>query len=171
MIHWIDALILIAFIGYAVFTGFKNKSKASENLEEYFLAGRSLKGWQAGRAGKKFRILLGPLLRRGRSLPRGRTCSRRSSPEGQLVVSASGDQQFLSAALFGKIEFAAIDRFPHGPQSDGDQFRCLLNINKWFQFFSALPSSTLRFSCKISRPIRHSSSYTIYPAEIIPNLS
>lgn len=48
MIHWIDALILMAFIAYALFSGLKNKAKASENLEEYFLAGRSLKGWQAG---------------------------------------------------------------------------------------------------------------------------
>ncbi len=48
MIHWIDALILLTFIAYALFTGLKNKAKASLNLEEYFLAGRSLKGWQAG---------------------------------------------------------------------------------------------------------------------------
>jgi SSS family transporter len=48
MIHWIDGLILLAFIAYALFSGLKNKDKASENLEEYFLAGRSLKGWQAG---------------------------------------------------------------------------------------------------------------------------
>jgi len=48
MIHWVDALIILAFIVYAVSSGFRNKSKASENLDEYFLAGRSLKGWQAG---------------------------------------------------------------------------------------------------------------------------
>ncbi|GJL79774.1 MAG: sodium transporter [Nitrospinaceae bacterium] len=48
MIHWIDALIIIAFLAFALFSGLKNKDKASKNLEEYFLAGRSLKGWQAG---------------------------------------------------------------------------------------------------------------------------
>ncbi|KMP12382.1 hypothetical protein UR09_01215 [Candidatus Nitromaritima sp. SCGC AAA799-A02] len=48
MIYWADALILFAFIAYAVFVGFKNRRRASENLDEYFLAGRSLKGWQAG---------------------------------------------------------------------------------------------------------------------------
>ena len=48
MIHWIDVLILMAFIAYALFSGLKHKDKASENLEEYFLAGRSLKWWQAG---------------------------------------------------------------------------------------------------------------------------
>ncbi|MBD64869.1 MAG: sodium transporter [Halobacteriovoraceae bacterium] len=48
MFHWIDATILLAFIFYTVITGFLNKDKAGENLEEYFLAGRSLKGWKAG---------------------------------------------------------------------------------------------------------------------------
>ncbi len=44
----IDLLIVIAFIIYSISNGFRNQSKASENLEEYFLAGRSIKGWRAG---------------------------------------------------------------------------------------------------------------------------
>lgn len=44
----IDALIILAFILYAVASGFRSKDKASENLEEYFLAGRSLPGWKSG---------------------------------------------------------------------------------------------------------------------------
>ncbi len=44
----LDVLIVVAFIVYSVSNGFRNQSKASENLEEYFLAGRSVKGWRAG---------------------------------------------------------------------------------------------------------------------------
>lgn len=44
----IDLLIVIAFVAYSISTGFRNKAKASRNLEEYFLAGRSIKGWRAG---------------------------------------------------------------------------------------------------------------------------
>lgn len=44
----IDLIIVLAFIVYSVSNGFRNQSKASENLEEYFLAGRSIKGWRAG---------------------------------------------------------------------------------------------------------------------------
>jgi Na+/proline symporter len=44
----IDILIIVAFIFYAVGSGFRNKGEASKNLEEYFLAGRSLPGWKAG---------------------------------------------------------------------------------------------------------------------------
>jgi solute:Na+ symporter, SSS family len=44
----IDVLIVLVFIIYSIGNGFRNKSKASENLEEYFLAGRSIKGWRAG---------------------------------------------------------------------------------------------------------------------------
>ncbi|MGE3803954.1 MAG: sodium:solute symporter family protein [Gemmataceae bacterium] len=46
--HWIDIAIIAAFIVYAVSSGFRASGVASQNLEEYFLAGRSLKGWQAG---------------------------------------------------------------------------------------------------------------------------
>ncbi|MFH2204366.1 MAG: sodium:solute symporter family protein [Elusimicrobiota bacterium] len=44
----IDILIIFAFIVYAIYSGFSAKDKASQNLEEYFLAGRSLPGWKAG---------------------------------------------------------------------------------------------------------------------------
>ena len=44
----IDVLIVAAFIIYAVSAGFRNKDQASRNLEEYFLAGRTLPGWKAG---------------------------------------------------------------------------------------------------------------------------
>ena len=44
----IDAVIIVAFVAYAVNAGLRNRSKASKNLEEYFLAGRTLPGWKAG---------------------------------------------------------------------------------------------------------------------------
>lgn len=44
----IDLLIILAFIIYSISNGFRNRSKASKNLEEYFLAGRTIKGWRAG---------------------------------------------------------------------------------------------------------------------------
>jgi Na+/proline symporter len=44
----IDIFIIFAFIIYSISNGFRNRSKASQNLEEYFLAGRSIKGWRAG---------------------------------------------------------------------------------------------------------------------------
>jgi Na+/proline symporter len=39
---------VLAFVAYSVTNGFINRSKASRNLEEYFLAGRTVKGWRAG---------------------------------------------------------------------------------------------------------------------------
>ncbi|MFQ5707360.1 MAG: sodium:solute symporter family protein [bacterium] len=44
----IDLLIVVAFVVYAVSSGFRAREKASKNLQEYFLAGKTLKGWQAG---------------------------------------------------------------------------------------------------------------------------
>ena len=44
----IDALIVFAFVAYAVSAGFRHRRQASKNLEEYFLAGRTLPGWKAG---------------------------------------------------------------------------------------------------------------------------
>ncbi len=44
----IDLLIVLAFIAYSVSTGFRARAAASRNLEEYFLAGRTLPGWKAG---------------------------------------------------------------------------------------------------------------------------
>ena len=40
--------MLLAFIAYSVANGFRNRSRASRNLEEYFLAGRTVRGWRAG---------------------------------------------------------------------------------------------------------------------------
>ena len=44
----IDALVVFAFVAYAVSAGFRHRRQASKNLEEYFLAGRTLPGWKAG---------------------------------------------------------------------------------------------------------------------------
>ena len=44
----IDICIIAAFLVYAVTAGLRSRTLASKNLEEYFLAGRSLSGWQAG---------------------------------------------------------------------------------------------------------------------------
>ena len=44
----LDFLIVAAFIAYAVGSGLRNRRQASRNLDEYFLANRSLPGWQAG---------------------------------------------------------------------------------------------------------------------------
>ena len=44
----LDILILAAFIVYAVSAGFRARKKASQNLNEYFLAGKTLTGWKAG---------------------------------------------------------------------------------------------------------------------------
>lgn len=48
MISGLDMLIILAFIVYAIASGLGAKEQASQNLEEYFLAGRSLPGWKAG---------------------------------------------------------------------------------------------------------------------------
>ncbi len=44
----IDLLIVLAFIIYSVSSGFRARQQASQSLQEYFLAGKTLKGWQAG---------------------------------------------------------------------------------------------------------------------------
>jgi Na+/proline symporter len=44
----LDVLIVLAFVAYAVWQGFSARRVASQSLEEYFLAGRSLPGWKAG---------------------------------------------------------------------------------------------------------------------------
>ncbi|MEB3285877.1 MAG: hypothetical protein VKJ04_00085 [Vampirovibrionales bacterium] len=46
--HPIDIAIVGIYVAYALYTGFHSKSESSKSLEEYFLAGRSLKGWQSG---------------------------------------------------------------------------------------------------------------------------
>jgi len=44
----LDASILLAFVVAAIASGLRARKQASRSLEEYFLAGRSLPGWQAG---------------------------------------------------------------------------------------------------------------------------
>ncbi len=44
----IDVGILSAFALWAIVSGLRARSLASRDLEEYFLAGRTLRGWQAG---------------------------------------------------------------------------------------------------------------------------
>jgi SSS family solute:Na+ symporter len=44
----IDLAIVLAFVAYSVTAGFRARRQASKNLEEYFLAGRTIRGWQAG---------------------------------------------------------------------------------------------------------------------------
>ncbi|HYF20473.1 MAG TPA: sodium:solute symporter family protein [Ramlibacter sp.] len=44
----LDLLIVAAFVLYGLAAGWRARERASRNLDEYFLAGRSLRGWQAG---------------------------------------------------------------------------------------------------------------------------
>lgn len=44
----IDALVVAAFLVYVVVVGLRDRREASAGPEQYFLAGRSLNGWQAG---------------------------------------------------------------------------------------------------------------------------
>jgi SSS family solute:Na+ symporter len=44
----LDLLIVIGFVIYAVTAGFRARSKASQSLREYFLAGGTVSGWKAG---------------------------------------------------------------------------------------------------------------------------
>ncbi|MCD4774263.1 MAG: Na+:solute symporter [Bacteroidales bacterium] len=43
-----DLILVLAFVIYSISVGFFAKSKASKSLTEYFLAGRSIKGWKSG---------------------------------------------------------------------------------------------------------------------------
>ncbi|MEJ7931847.1 sodium:solute symporter family protein [Ramlibacter sp. AN1015] len=45
---FLDVLILVAFVLYGLVSGLRARRTASRSLQEYFLAGRSLRGWQAG---------------------------------------------------------------------------------------------------------------------------
>ena len=44
----LDFLILFIFVVVSIGFGLHARRKASQNLEEYFLAGKTLPGWQAG---------------------------------------------------------------------------------------------------------------------------
>ena len=43
-----DLSILLAFVAWSVTVGLRARRKASQNLDEYYLAGRDVKGWKAG---------------------------------------------------------------------------------------------------------------------------
>jgi len=44
----LDWIIVGLFLLYSIGMGLRSQGQASQNLDEYFLAGRSLRGWQAG---------------------------------------------------------------------------------------------------------------------------
>jgi len=44
----LDLLIVVAFILYGLSSGLRARGKASQSLDEYFLAGKTIKGWKAG---------------------------------------------------------------------------------------------------------------------------
>lgn len=44
----LDLIIVLSFVIYAIYSGFKSQEVAGKDLKEYFLAGKSLKGWKAG---------------------------------------------------------------------------------------------------------------------------
>ena len=44
----LDLAIVLAFVAYSVAAGLRARRQASEGLEEYFLAGRKIRGWRAG---------------------------------------------------------------------------------------------------------------------------
>jgi Na+/proline symporter len=48
LVSVLDGFILLAFVATAIASGLRARKQASRNLEEYFLAGRSLSGWKAG---------------------------------------------------------------------------------------------------------------------------
>ncbi len=44
----LDLLIVFAFVLYGLASGIRARDKASQSLDEYFLGGRTIKGWKAG---------------------------------------------------------------------------------------------------------------------------
>ena len=44
----VDGLIVLIFVAFSVTAGFRARRRASKNLDEYYLAGRGIKGWRAG---------------------------------------------------------------------------------------------------------------------------
>ncbi len=44
----IDLAIVLAFVAFSIYVGFKARKQASRDLGEYFLAGRTISGWRAG---------------------------------------------------------------------------------------------------------------------------
>lgn len=48
MLEGIDVAIIAAFVAWSLVSGLRSRREASQDLEQYFLAGRTLPGWQAG---------------------------------------------------------------------------------------------------------------------------
>ena len=48
MLAPVDVVIVLGFFAYCAWSGLRTRRVSSQNLEEYFLAGRSLPGWKAG---------------------------------------------------------------------------------------------------------------------------
>ncbi|HSJ96568.1 MAG TPA: sodium transporter, partial [Myxococcota bacterium] len=48
MLALVDVVLLLAFVLWCAFAGLRNRRAAGRGLEDYFLAGRTLRGWQAG---------------------------------------------------------------------------------------------------------------------------
>lgn len=44
----LDGLIVLGFVAYAVTVGLRNRRRAARSLDDYFLAGKEVKGWRAG---------------------------------------------------------------------------------------------------------------------------
>ena len=44
----IDWLIVLVFVAYSIWIGLRARKQSSKNLTEYFLAGRTIKGWRSG---------------------------------------------------------------------------------------------------------------------------
>lgn len=47
-LQYLDLAIVLAFVAVSVLAGFAARRRASRNLDEYFLGGRTIKGWRAG---------------------------------------------------------------------------------------------------------------------------
>lgn len=47
-LHWLDWLVIAAYLVFAVVTGFVLRKRASSAVDQYFLSGRSLPWWLAG---------------------------------------------------------------------------------------------------------------------------
>ena len=44
----LDLMIVLAFVVYAISAGLYSRRAASQNLQDYFLAGKTIAGWRAG---------------------------------------------------------------------------------------------------------------------------
>ncbi|MEM9666308.1 MAG: sodium transporter, partial [Bacteroidota bacterium] len=44
----IDLALVLGFVAYAIGAGWRARRQASQGLTDYFLAGRTVKGWRAG---------------------------------------------------------------------------------------------------------------------------